>query len=718
MAAGEELSRLEELLRRPDYVLEPAVKDNVRQYIKSGGKPEVILESLTEGYVGYAHMAMMMVKWMDMVEDEPLTNHDEFFYLKEFTKAKFDPDKFVGIFASQSTRSQGLPWLEGLLSDPRGRKFFYELSASHRNSLLLNFTIQKIMKMGYQDEVAAAGSGLASYFSVFHKLLENKIAALLAVVRRAAEAEAATGARGGGGGRCGAGALEAARAQAKQEVAALVKDLRDSCEQSQHTYLHVQHMLHYLGNQRGGEALMAVAQQLEADVAAGGPSLPVWSMQKLYAPQGSSAAQVEACNLIGRILQAGPEGTAASDVQRLYGLYSSASEEPVGSGGGGGGGGGGSAQRQGGSDGGAASAGALSTAPLQHPRLVQALLACIFNASRPPSSDLLAASAGLLARATCTRPMPIQPPKLTDTQQVASQQRQQPGAGSHVAEDPAGPAVATDRAGESQRIAETTQALHWAVGVLSRTHGRFTVEDFAMAPQLHRMPVVAHGLLHAVSCQLGSPAFYDDAAAAAAAVPSLLRISLWVAEWQPHLISRVLSSWSVALTELYRAGLGDLCRLLLDGCVALLKQQATAAAPCRYFEAVGPSGKTSGPSESGPAVPGGAVREVLDLVEAWSRQGSADPGLLRYFVLQVLAFASPPYSSDFCGAMLRLLLAAGMRATNVRNEAAAALLREFALAAEGLSASFTPPLTVREQHLLAELAASGGGLAPAQRGGA
>ncbi|GFR40932.1 hypothetical protein Agub_g1588, partial [Astrephomene gubernaculifera] len=190
MAAGEELSRLEELLRRPDFVLEPNVKDSVRQYIKAGGKPEVILESLSEGYVGYAHMAMLMVKWMELVEDEPEPSHDEFHYLKEFAKSKFDPDRFISVFGSHSTRAQVLPWLDGLLGDPRGRKLVYELSAAHRNSLLLNFAIQKIMKMGYQEEVAAAGSGLASYFSVFHKLLANKVAALLAAVRRATEAEA------------------------------------------------------------------------------------------------------------------------------------------------------------------------------------------------------------------------------------------------------------------------------------------------------------------------------------------------------------------------------------------------------------------------------------------------------------------------------------------------------------------------------------------------
>ncbi len=43
-------------------------------------------------------------------------------------------------------RPQVLPWLDGLLGDPRGRKLIYELSAQHRNSLLLNFAIQRIMK--------------------------------------------------------------------------------------------------------------------------------------------------------------------------------------------------------------------------------------------------------------------------------------------------------------------------------------------------------------------------------------------------------------------------------------------------------------------------------------------------------------------------------------------------------------------------------------------
>lgn len=54
---------------------------------------------------------------------------------------------------------QVLPWLDGLLGDPRGRKLIYELSSQHRNSLLLNFAIQRIMKnvRGEQGEGRRGG---------------------------------------------------------------------------------------------------------------------------------------------------------------------------------------------------------------------------------------------------------------------------------------------------------------------------------------------------------------------------------------------------------------------------------------------------------------------------------------------------------------------------------------------------------------------------------
>ncbi|KAG2489646.1 hypothetical protein HYH03_011925 [Edaphochlamys debaryana] len=777
MAAGEELSRLEELLRRPDFVLEPNVKDSVRQYIKAGGKPEVILESLSEGYVGYAHMAMLMAKWMEAVDDEPSAEHDEFFYLKagampclEFVKSKFDPDKFISVFGSQSTRAQVLPWLDGLLSDPRGRKLIYELSAAHRNSLLLNFAIQKIMKMGYQDEVAAAGSGLASYFSVFHKLLTNKVSALVAAVRRAAEAEAEaeaareagaggfTGAPTAGSAAATAAAAAAAEAasRAQQEVAAVVRELQDSSGPSQHTYLHVQHVLRHLGSQPGGEALLAAAQALEAAVAGAATGV-----SKLFLPPGCPSPLVDAAHLVGRMLAAGPEGPGAADVGRLHALYfpggGRAGGAAAGAGGGSGGGSAAGGRDEVAAEGDVAAEaqeqGPLSVAPLQHPRLLKSLLAAIFTPSRPPSRELLTSCSQLLALATCSRPSASSSPALSAP--VPSGERAGSEAPGH-SRDPE--AEAAEAAATADRVAETEAALRWAAELVQRGTGPgggsggggggagggegtgggggvgvMSEEDLEMASQLGRLPVVAAGLLHAVSQTLGSAAFFDDPPAAAAAVPGMLRVSLVIAAAQPHMATQVLTHWSRALTELHRSGLPEQCRLVLDACVLLLREAAEAdaaeaeaaadAAAAAAAAARPPSGSGStamaspfgaaaelaGSAASGPAagaVSAGAVtRQVLELVEAWGKGGAADAALLRYFVLQVLGCFAPPYPPDLASALLRLLLAGGMRGSHIRGEAPAALLREFRGAVEGLGLA----LSAKELNLLAELAGAGAG---------
>ena len=56
-----------------------------------------------------------------------------------------------------------------------GRQLVYSLSQKHRNSLVLNYAIQRILQAGHEEEVASIGSSLASYFSVFHRLLTNRL---------------------------------------------------------------------------------------------------------------------------------------------------------------------------------------------------------------------------------------------------------------------------------------------------------------------------------------------------------------------------------------------------------------------------------------------------------------------------------------------------------------------------------------------------------------
>lgn len=69
------------------------------------------------------------------------------YVLQDLAQERFDPTKYLGAFR------RGPPeWLNTLIKDRRGRQLIYELSATHRNSLLLNYAIQKILK-----EVGAEG---------------------------------------------------------------------------------------------------------------------------------------------------------------------------------------------------------------------------------------------------------------------------------------------------------------------------------------------------------------------------------------------------------------------------------------------------------------------------------------------------------------------------------------------------------------------------------
>jgi hypothetical protein len=61
--------------------------------------------------------------------------------LQELIKERFDPTKFLSVF------KKGHPsWLDQLIQHNHSRKMIYELSAANKNSLLLNYAIQRILK--------------------------------------------------------------------------------------------------------------------------------------------------------------------------------------------------------------------------------------------------------------------------------------------------------------------------------------------------------------------------------------------------------------------------------------------------------------------------------------------------------------------------------------------------------------------------------------------
>lgn len=53
----------------------------------------------------------------------------------------------------------------------------------------------------------------------------------------------------------------------------------------------------------------------------------------------------------------------------------------------------------------------------------------------------------------------------------------------------------------------------------------------------------------------------------------------------------------------------------------------------------------------------GCVQPVLTMITKWASAGSADPLLIRHFVMKTLALCGPPYSAYFAAALLRCVVA-------------------------------------------------------------
>lgn len=58
-----ELTQLEQVMRQPDAVMEPAILEKLRQYVAKGGSPRDVVEMLTDSYVGEAPCPKSTLRW-------------------------------------------------------------------------------------------------------------------------------------------------------------------------------------------------------------------------------------------------------------------------------------------------------------------------------------------------------------------------------------------------------------------------------------------------------------------------------------------------------------------------------------------------------------------------------------------------------------------------------------------------------------------------------
>ncbi|KAK9864357.1 hypothetical protein WJX84_002228 [Apatococcus fuscideae] len=296
-----QLSTSELFLRMPDAVMEPDVLSVLRTYVREdGGKPKTAVEELSESFVGYAHMASLVCKWLQQSEDPSrtpgaeATPQDEAFFLKGVIQERFDPEKLDSVLRSKEHTPA---WVGGLTSDRIGRQLIYDLSGVHRNSLMLNFAVQKILADGHDQEVASIGSNLAGYFGVYHRTVATR--------------------------------LKKAVGATVKELEALTSELKESVCQGEHTYVHAQHLLSHLSRTANGSIFRRISQDLESHAARLHEGA-VWRLQPSFQQQSSMEepnSQAVAC-IVAEILANPTEkkyqgSFPAAPVEQLANLYNS-----------------------------------------------------------------------------------------------------------------------------------------------------------------------------------------------------------------------------------------------------------------------------------------------------------------------------------------------------------------------------------------------------------
>ncbi|KAG0023249.1 Negative elongation factor C/D [Entomortierella chlamydospora] len=153
----------------PDSILEPKIFETIAAFIKEGGQPLLLVNALSNSYVGMPEMCNLMSGWARDFDLDPVEIMQE--VLKEQLMERFDPESVDKDFMTGS----GTPdWLLVMIQHPFWRSVIYELSEKHQKCALLNFAIQRISDAGYQGEIASVATA-STFVNVFSGVLLDSL---------------------------------------------------------------------------------------------------------------------------------------------------------------------------------------------------------------------------------------------------------------------------------------------------------------------------------------------------------------------------------------------------------------------------------------------------------------------------------------------------------------------------------------------------------------
>mmetsp|Transcript_4031 Transcript_4031/g.6045 ORF Transcript_4031/g.6045 Transcript_4031/m.6045 type:complete len:774 (+) Transcript_4031:236-2557(+) len=227
-------------LNEPDAILEPGCLTNVNELLKAldgnvGGQKAI--QSLVAGYHGQTAICGLLGLWLAELKSSSTSKKQSNFISAADTVRTIAENVVNTIAKEKFTKAGGdsilslskaeVAFLEEMFESNRWRKLLIDLSATHKDSALLMYCLQKISKRGHHREIAKR-INQSDYFGVFNSML----AAELTVVGKLAV---------GGNGESGAKSDDGSTG-----IDSILADLKRTCSSTSYTYLYAIEVLNDL----------------------------------------------------------------------------------------------------------------------------------------------------------------------------------------------------------------------------------------------------------------------------------------------------------------------------------------------------------------------------------------------------------------------------------------------------------------------------------------
>ncbi|KAL3989442.1 TH1 family protein [Acanthocheilonema viteae] len=147
------LENYRKTLQAPDSIMEPNIEATIKGFLRVGGKPEMIITSLSNSYCGVAQYCELLGDWLSDLEGDRKIVHECF----EKSLSSLMEKRFVAKIVDKNfeTADDVDKWLPELLQHRTWRNLIYTLIEQNSQSKFLMKAIRIISEAGFQHEITS-----------------------------------------------------------------------------------------------------------------------------------------------------------------------------------------------------------------------------------------------------------------------------------------------------------------------------------------------------------------------------------------------------------------------------------------------------------------------------------------------------------------------------------------------------------------------------------